>query len=59
MTEPEVASPCVNVCQMDPDSGYCRGCLRTIEEITDWLDMSNDEKRAVIAQLEQRKKVLA
>jgi len=55
----EVASPCQNICQIDPQTGYCVGCLRTIDEITDWLEMSNEEKRRLLAQLGERRKVEA
>ena len=51
----QVASPCVNVCQIDPQTGYCMGCLRTIDEIADWLEMTNEEKQQVLDRLEQRK----
>jgi hypothetical protein len=50
-----VASPCVNVCQIDPQTGYCMGCMRTIDEIADWLEMTNEEKQQVLDRLEQRK----
>ena len=29
-------SPCISVCRMDPASGLCQGCLRTIDEIVAW-----------------------
>ncbi|HEX7791146.1 MAG TPA: DUF1289 domain-containing protein [Afipia sp.] len=48
-------SPCVNVCQMDPVSGLCRGCMRTIEEIGGWMDFSNPEKLAVLEKIEARR----
>ena len=51
----QVASPCVNVCQIDPQTGYCMGCMRTIDEIADWLEMTNEEKQQVLDRLEQRK----
>ncbi len=51
----QIPSPCNNVCQLDPDTGYCRGCLRTIEEIAGWLDYSNEEKLAVLERLEERR----
>ena len=51
----QVASPCVNVCQIDPQTGYCMGCMRTIDEIADWLEMTNKEKQQVLDRLEQRK----
>jgi uncharacterized protein len=47
-------SPCINVCRMDPRTGLCEGCLRTIEEIAAWSRMSPEEKRAVLAQLPAR-----
>ena len=48
-------SPCVSVCILEPATGYCRGCWRTIGEIAGWLDMSDEGKRAVLAALPQRK----
>jgi predicted Fe-S protein YdhL (DUF1289 family) len=53
--EPEVASPCVNVCRMDAKSGYCEGCRRSLEEIASWSAYGPAEKRAVLAQLPARK----
>ena len=52
----EVASPCIDVCRMDADSGYCEGCRRTLEEIAGWSAYSAAEKRAVLARLPARKK---
>ena len=50
----DVASPCINVCKMNPDTGLCAGCLRTLAEIAAWSGMSPDEKRAVLARLAAR-----
>jgi predicted Fe-S protein YdhL (DUF1289 family) len=52
----EIPSPCVNVCQMNPYNGLCRGCLRTIEEIAGWLDLSANEKLAVLQKIEERRR---
>ena len=49
-----VPSPCVNVCQMEPASGLCRGCRRTLQEIADWLEMTPEEKLAVLKRVAQR-----
>jgi len=49
-----VPSPCVNVCQMDPGSGLCLGCRRTLREIADWLEMAPEEKLAVLERVAQR-----
>ncbi|MDP1907206.1 MAG: DUF1289 domain-containing protein [Hyphomicrobium sp.] len=53
--EPEVASPCINVCRMDETSGYCEGCRRSLEEIACWSVYSAAEKRALLALLPARK----
>ena len=50
-----VASPCVSVCVMDPASGLCAGCYRTLAEIADWINFSSEDKRAVIAKLAVRR----
>jgi len=39
---------------MNPDTGLCEGCLRTLAEIAAWSAMSSEEKRAVLAQLAAR-----
>jgi predicted Fe-S protein YdhL (DUF1289 family) len=50
-----VPSPCIRVCVIDPGSGLCRGCRRTIDEITDWGRKTPDERRAVLSALAARK----
>ncbi|TAK72146.1 MAG: DUF1289 domain-containing protein [Betaproteobacteria bacterium] len=54
----EVASPCVDVCRMDAASGYCEGCRRSLEEIACWSIYTPAEKRAVLALLSARNKLL-
>ena len=41
--------------RMDAASGYCEGCLRSLEEIASWSEYSAAEKRAVLALLPARK----
>ena len=53
-TEP-VLSPCVGVCLMDGDTGFCRGCLRTLGEIAAWSGATNDDRRAIRASLPARR----
>jgi uncharacterized protein len=47
-------SPCIGVCIIDPASGYCLGCARTIPEIAGWLDFSPEEKRRLLEILTER-----
>jgi predicted Fe-S protein YdhL (DUF1289 family) len=49
-------SPCTAVCILDPASGYCRGCFRTIDEISAWLLLGPEEKRRILAEVEARKR---
>ena len=39
---------------MDPQTGLCRGCARTLEEIARWGEMSAAEREAVLAALPTR-----
>jgi predicted Fe-S protein YdhL (DUF1289 family) len=40
---------------MDPQSGLCIGCQRTLDEIARWAQMSDAEREQVTAQLAERK----
>ena len=57
MVKEEVLSPCVLICDYGPD-GYCKGCFRDPDEITDWVYMTNEEKLEVLRMVEERKKSL-
>lgn len=48
-------SPCTGVCRIDENTGWCRGCGRTLGEIADWPMLSPGEKRAVLVRLRERK----
>lgn len=50
-----VASPCTNVCRIDASTGWCEGCLRTLDEIAGWSAMDDAAKQAVWDALEQRR----
>ena len=51
---PGVESPCVKICVVEPETGFCIGCGRTRGEIGGWLGMSPDERRTVMATLPER-----
>ena len=44
-------SPCIDICQMDSESGLCVGCGRTIEEIANWSSYTNEKKKNILKQL--------
>lgn len=53
MTVP-VASPCTGVCRLDPATGWCLGCRRSIDEIAAWGSLDDDGRRAVLRELPRR-----
>jgi predicted Fe-S protein YdhL (DUF1289 family) len=55
MAEPDVPSPCVDICRMDAATGWCEGCLRTIDEIAGWASLAPDEKLVVWDRLATRR----
>ncbi len=34
---------------MSPDTGWCEGCQRTIDEITRWSRTTDDDRRGILA----------
>ena len=52
-----IPSPCINLCRMSPQSGYCEGCLRSIAEITEWGRAGDARKRAILHEIARRKAV--
>lgn len=50
-----VPSPCIAVCQVDPRTDRCIGCRRHLDEIRDWPILTAEQKRAILAELPQRK----
>lgn len=49
------ASPCINVCRMDPATALCCGCLRTLDEIAAWSRLDDAAQRAVLAEIARRR----
>lgn len=50
-----LASPCINVCQMDDRSGLCLGCLRTLDEIASWSQADDGRRLAILAAVARRR----
>jgi predicted Fe-S protein YdhL (DUF1289 family) len=49
-------SPCDGTCRIEPASGLCAGCSRTLAEIAGWATMSHPEQRALLAVLAGRRR---
>ena len=43
-----IKSPCINICSLDPNTNLCLGCGRSVEEISNWINLSKEEKKTLI-----------
>ncbi|SUA90689.1 DUF1289 domain-containing protein [Pandoraea pulmonicola] len=59
LSAPPVPSPCTNVCRMNPGTGWCSGCWRTLAEIAAWSTMADDDKRRIWSLLPERREANA
>jgi uncharacterized protein len=50
----DIETPCIKVCVIDPDTGFCVGCGRTRGEIGSWLALTSAERRQIMTTLEDR-----
>ena len=48
-------SPCIKVCQMDPQRGVCMGCCRTLDEIARWGGMTEQQQAEVLEKIPERR----
>lgn len=55
----EIASPCVKLCMIHPETGICVGCHRTLDEIAAWSRMTPAARAVVMAELPARAPLLA
>ena len=49
-----IRSPCIKVCVVEPLSGLCIGCGRTLREIGGWASFSPDARERIMAILPDR-----
>ncbi|MEL6641513.1 MAG: DUF1289 domain-containing protein [Pseudomonadota bacterium] len=55
----EVESPCVKICVIEPRSRLCTGCLRSLDEIAAWSQMTPETRSEIMAELPSRKSQIA
>lgn len=49
-----VASPCIGVCRIDPATGWCVGCRRSLDEIAAWGALDDRARREVLRRVAER-----
>jgi len=50
-----IASPCINICKMEAQTGLCTGCFRTIDEITAWSRIGDADRQAILIAITRRR----
>ena len=50
-----IASPCINVCRLDPKGEWCTGCGRTLAEIGDWPTATTAQRQAILERAARRR----
>ncbi len=48
-------SPCTAVCRIDPTTGLCLGCARTLAEIAEWSAMTVQGRLDVLVKVAARR----
>ena len=49
-----IKSPCNKICKIDSENNFCISCKRTINEITNWVYLNNEEKEKIIEMIKKR-----
>ena len=49
-----IETPCTKVCIVEPNSGLCLGCGRTLGEIANWTALADDERSRIMTGLPRR-----
>ena len=50
-----IASPCIGVCTLDPQTEFCRGCLRSGAEIAAWRDADSELRLRILERVGLRR----
>lgn len=50
----DVPSPCNDQCARDARFNWCSGCLRSIDEVRAWRNLSNEQRQMVLHHCRQR-----
>jgi len=54
MKKSPIESPCISICRYEDE--VCVGCGRTVDDVVNWYDMTDEEKQAVLNRIEKDSK---
>lgn len=47
----QIYSPCIHICEIDIHTQVCKGCHRTLKEIEEWPNYSEEKQLKIIERL--------
>jgi uncharacterized protein len=50
----DIETPCIKICVVEPETGFCIGCGRTRDEIAGWIGMTAHDRHSVMVMLPER-----
>ncbi len=50
-----IKSPCKKICIINKNSNICKGCYRTLDEISNWIKFDQLTKKEILDKVEVRK----
>ena len=53
MNTSQVKTPCISICKYNKHN-YCVGCKRHSDEITGWINYSDEVRKAIMQDLKER-----
>jgi len=51
MKQSKLESPCISVCRYENE--VCVGCGRTVEEVVEWYNFTDQQKQTILNRLEK------
>ena len=53
-TRQEIQSPCIKICVIHPTERLCTGCFRSLEEIGQWSQLTDQVRNRIMDDLPSR-----
>lgn len=50
----EIQSPCIKICVIHPTERLCTGCFRSLEEIGQWSQLTDQDRNRIMDELPSR-----
>jgi len=47
-----MSSPCIDICEINSSNNRCKGCWRTVEQIEQWIEYTEEEQLRIMKELE-------